>query len=63
MYSEDDDLLERLGDEYEDWLCERCNCNERGHMECGCPSFNEWFDELRRDAVEGMEQDYQEQYA
>lgn len=66
MYYEDDDCMERFADQYTDWLGENCKCmNEH---ECECESFNEWFDNLRKDAVEGMDIDYhdidyQEQYA
>lgn len=67
FYRDEDDEIERYEDLYVDWLCENCNCTPSDLSdlgECECPTFNEWFDNLRESAVEGMDnENYEEQYA
>jgi hypothetical protein len=52
--------LERLEDDYCDWLTENCKCVDDA---CECSSFEEWIENLKEFACEGLdEQDYEEMY-
>lgn len=44
--------VDKLENEYFDWLEETCKCDipEDG---CGCLDFDDWFEEKQQNAIEG----------